>query len=103
MKSCGQNVTGQPVSEQIRNSYLYPTYRGQKFSFFRVGVIRKIENLEIHDEIDNFGWIKRYVSVDLGDIGDFKGYRGIKGNTIFSLEYYVGYLRIWEINRDFVD
>jgi len=33
----GQSVSGQSVSEQISNSYLYPTYRGQRFSFFRVG------------------------------------------------------------------
>ena len=55
-------------------------------------IIRDIENLEINEEIGKFGWIKR--SVDLGDIGDFKGYRGTNGNTI-DLEYHGGYRGIW--------
>nr|CAD2133878.1 unnamed protein product [Meloidogyne enterolobii] len=37
----GQSVSGQSVREQIRDSYPYPNYRGQKFLFFRVGIIRK--------------------------------------------------------------
>ena len=63
-----------------------------KFSFFRVEIIRDIENLEINEEIGKFGWIKR--SVDLGDIVDFKGYRGTNRNTI-DLEYRGGYRGIW--------